>query len=93
MVRPSPRAGNKFVAGLAVFSIFLLAAAVPGPAAQKAGAFFFRGAVYQDWMGFKNGGDGLYSRLSTRLDFELWNRPGTGCTGCSGEYEKIKPFF
>ena len=73
--------GKNSVAGLAVFAILFWAAALRRlPAAQKAGAFFFRGTLYQDWMGFKNGGENFYSRLSTRLDLELWNRPGNGWT-------------
>jgi hypothetical protein len=59
--------------------LFLLAA-VPGPAEEKSADFYFRGAFYQDWMGFTSGGDGLYSRLSTRLNLTLWNRPGDGWT-------------
>ncbi len=31
-------------------------------------------------MGFKSDGDGLFSRLSTRLNLTLWNRPGDGWT-------------
>ena len=31
-------------------------------------------------MGFKSEGDSLYSRLSTRLNLTLWNRPGNGWT-------------
>ena len=80
MVRPSTRSRKKFVAGLAVFTLLSWAAAPAAPAAQKAGAFFFRGTFYQDWMGFKYDGGDFYSRLSTRLDLELWNRPGNGWT-------------
>jgi hypothetical protein len=74
------RARERFSARRAIFAILFAASAVLAPAAEKAGAFFFRGAMYLDWMGFKNSGEGLYSRLSTRLDLELWHRPGNGLT-------------
>ena len=44
--------------------------------------FYIRGAVYQDWLGFKANDVDLYSRLSSRLKLTLWNRPGTGWTVC-----------
>lgn len=52
--------------------------------AANAGAtgktFYFRGAFYMDWMGFKTGDADLYNRLSARLNATLWNRPGEGWT-------------
>lgn len=42
--------------------------------------FFLRGALYQDWMGFKSEDSDLYHRLSSRLKLTLWNRPGNGWT-------------
>jgi len=60
--------------------ILWLLAALPGLAEEKAREFYFKGALYQDWTGFKSGGDALYSRLSTRLNLTLWNRPGGGWT-------------
>ncbi len=60
--------------------LLLLLAVVPAMAQEKKEAFFFRGALYQDWMGFKSDGEDLYSRLSTRLNLALWNRPGNGWT-------------
>ena len=60
--------------------ILFLLAAVPGAAADKAKSFFWQGSFYQDWMGFKGDGEAMYSRLSTRLNLALWNRPGNGWT-------------
>ncbi len=42
--------------------------------------FYFRGAFYQDWLGFKIKDVDFYNRLSSRLKLTLWNRPGTGWT-------------
>lgn len=42
--------------------------------------FFFRGTLYQDWLGMKSEGGDLYQRLSGRLKLTLWNRPGNGWT-------------
>jgi hypothetical protein len=53
---------------------------VSAAAQEKKEVFFFRGALYQDWMGFKDNGEDLFSRLSTRLNLALWNRPGNGWT-------------
>jgi hypothetical protein len=58
----------------------VLLAAVPVAAEEKSKAFFWQGALYQDWMGFKGEGDPLFSRLSTRLRGTFWNRPGDGWT-------------
>lgn len=60
--------------------LLLLLAAVSAAAQEKKEAFFFRGALYQDWMGFMSEGQDLFSRLSTRLNLSLWNRPGNGWT-------------
>lgn len=40
--------------------------------------FFIRGTFYQDWMGYKQGDNEFYSRLSSRLKLTLFNRPGNG---------------
>lgn len=60
--------------------LLLLLAAIPAAAQEKKEAFFFRGALYQDWLGLKSDGEDLFSRLSTRLNLALWNRPGNGWT-------------
>jgi hypothetical protein len=60
--------------------ILWLLAALPVLAEEKAREFYFQGALYQDWTGFKSGGDALYSHVSTRLNLTLWNRPGSGWT-------------
>jgi hypothetical protein len=60
--------------------LLLMLAAVPGGAQEDKRAFFFKGALYQDWLGLKSEGEDLYSRLSTRLNLTLWNRPGDGWT-------------
>jgi hypothetical protein len=51
-----------------------------GLAEDKKRDFYVRGAFYQDWMGFKSGDNDLYNRVSSRLKFTLWNRPGEGWT-------------
>lgn len=58
----------------------ILLTTIAGMAAENEKAFYWRGSLYQDWMGFKNGSDALYSRLSTRLNLTFWNRPGSGWT-------------
>jgi len=60
--------------------ILSMLAVVPSLAEEKGRQFYFQGALYQDWMGFKGSGDALYSRISTRLSLTLWNRPGSGWT-------------
>ena len=60
--------------------LMVLLSAIPGAAEEKGKAFFWRGAFYQDWMGFISGGDDLVNRLSTRLNLTLWNQPGNGWT-------------
>jgi hypothetical protein len=60
--------------------LLYLLSAIPGAAEEKGKAFYWQGSLYQDWMGFKSGSDDLFSRLSTRLNLTLWNRPGTGWT-------------
>jgi hypothetical protein len=80
MVGFAGRSRGKCGARQAFFLCLFCAGAALVPAAEKAGAFFFRGTLYQDWMGFKSGDEELFNRLSTRLDLELWNRPGTGWT-------------
>jgi hypothetical protein len=62
------------------FLILLVLANVQGLAQDKGKTFYWQGALYQDWMGFKSGSDALFSRLSTRLHLTLWNRPGNGWT-------------
>lgn len=57
-----------------------LLSAVPGAAAGKGRDFFWRGALYQDWMGFVSNGAELVSRLNTRLNLTLFNQPGDGWT-------------
>lgn len=42
--------------------------------------FFWRAALYQDFLGFKSEGVDLYSRLSSRLQLTLWHKPGDGWT-------------
>lgn len=49
-------------------------------AEEKGKPFFFEGALYQDWMGFKTEGSDLYQKISTRLKLTLGNRPGDGLT-------------
>lgn len=51
-----------------------------GPSAAEGDAFYLRGTFYQDWMGFKQGDNELYNRLSSRLKLTLWERPGDGWT-------------
>jgi hypothetical protein len=60
--------------------LLVLLAAVPGAAEESGKTFYWQGALYQDWMGFKSNGDALFSRLSTRLNLTFWNRPGSGWT-------------
>lgn len=55
-------------------------AATTATAGATGKTFYFRGAFYLDWMGFKTGDSELYNRLSTRLNATLWNRPGDGWT-------------
>jgi hypothetical protein len=40
--------------------------------------FYIRGTIYQDWMGYKQGDNDLYNRLSNRLKLILINKPGEG---------------
>jgi hypothetical protein len=49
-------------------------------AEESVKTFYWRGALYQDWMGFMSGSEELFSRLSTRLNLTLWNKPGSGWT-------------
>lgn len=60
--------------------LLIMLATVPGAAAEKGKTFYWQGALYQDWMGFKGEGDEFFSRLSARLNLALWNRPGDGWT-------------
>ncbi|MCK4762599.1 MAG: hypothetical protein KAW12_10420 [Candidatus Aminicenantes bacterium] len=57
--------------------LLLLCSAVRGEAGKD---FYFRGALYQDWMGLKYEDSDLYHRLSSRLKLTLWNKPGAGWT-------------
>lgn len=59
---------------------FAVLSSLAGTAEGGAKTFFWQGALYQDWMGFKGSGDALFSRLSTRLNLALGNRPGSGWT-------------
>jgi hypothetical protein len=60
--------------------LILLLVTVPCAAEESGKAFYWRGALYQDWMGFMGGGEALYNRLSTRLNLAFWNKPGNGWT-------------
>ena len=60
--------------------LLILLVTVAGMAAESGKTFFWQSALYQDWMGFINGSDELFSRLSTRLNLIFWNRPGSGWT-------------
>ena len=40
--------------------------------------FYIRGTFYQDWMGYKQGDNEFYNRLSHRLKLTMLNRPGEG---------------
>jgi hypothetical protein len=62
------------------FIILLILSSFPGTAEDKGKEFYLRGALYQDWMGFKSGDNDFYNRLSSRLHLTLWNRPGEGWT-------------
>jgi hypothetical protein len=63
-----------------ILLLMFLLLSISGIAEEKGKMFYWRGALYQDWMGFMNGGDELFSRLSTRLNLTLWNQPGSGWT-------------
>ena len=78
--RQAGQAAKKSVNMKKYLLILFLLATVPGWPRKRSRTFYFRGALYQDWMGFKSGSDDLFSRLSTRLNLTLWNRPGNGWT-------------
>lgn len=67
-----------------IFKIFiitlLLLSAVILPASESGNDFYFKGVLYQDWMGLKGDDTELYNRLSSRLKLTFWNRPGDGWT-------------
>jgi len=58
--------------------ILSMGAGLFGMAAESKEPFYIRGAFYQDWMGYKQGDNDFYSRLSNRLKLTLFNRPGEG---------------
>jgi len=60
--------------------LLLLLIRHPGIADDQGQAFYWRGALYQDWMGFQGKSETMFSQLSTRLHLTLWNRPGDGWT-------------
>jgi hypothetical protein len=60
--------------------LLILLVTVAGTAAERGKTFYWQGALYQDWMGLMSGSEALFSRLSTRLNLTLWNRPGSGWT-------------
>lgn len=58
----------------------LLSLTIQGAAEEGGKAFYWHGALYQDWMGFMGSDDGMFSRLSSRLNLQCWHRPGDGWT-------------
>ena len=62
------------------FIILLILSSFPVTAEDKGKEFYLRGALYQDWMGFKSGDNDFYNRISSRLKLTLWNKPGEGWT-------------